>query len=88
MKKPTINTNENVNRIVKTFIKNYDYGTFIGILTCTNDSEYRKTYLQYYQVFSNGSTRQLTEYSKETHDLEKLARNFINKQEIFILWSY
>ena len=74
--------------VLKTFVKNYGYGSYIGILSHSDDSEYRKTSLNYYQVLANGTLKQISEAGKETRDLEKLARTFLNKQDVFILWTY
>jgi len=75
-------------RVLKTFVKNYGYGSFIGVLSCSNDSDWKKTYLKYYEVKTNGTLDELSQASKETYDLEKAARLFINKQNDYILWSF
>ena len=74
--------------IVQTFLKNYGSRSYIGILTNNDEQDCKKTFLNYYEVQSNGTLEELKEYSKETKQLERLARNFINKQDYFILWSY
>ena len=60
--------------IIKTFVKNYGYGSFIGILSRSNDSEWQKASLQYYQVSENCELDPIVTSGKETRDLEKLAR--------------
>lgn len=74
--------------VIKTFTKNYGYGSFIGVLSSSDDKEWRKATLKYYQVFENGTLRLEKESGKETIDLEKLARKYINSQNDFVLWTY
>lgn len=74
--------------IIKTFVKNYGYGSFIGILSRSDDSEWQKASLQYYQVSENCELDPIVTSGKETRDLEKLARVFINSQNELVLWNY
>jgi len=74
--------------VIKVFAKNYGYGSFIGILSCSSDENYKKASLHYYEVSALGRLNEITKHCKETQDLEKLARKFINSQNEFILWTY
>lgn len=73
---------------VQTFLKNYGSSSYIAILSNDDKEDCSKTFLKYYSVYADGTLKELKEYSKETKQLERLARNFINKQDYFILWSY
>lgn len=74
--------------VIKTFVKNYGYGSFIGILSRSSDENYKKASLHYYSVNALGKLTPIDVCGKETKDLEKLARIFINSQSEFILWTY
>jgi hypothetical protein len=74
--------------VIKTFVKNYGYGSFIGVLSRSSDENYKKASLHYYSVDAFGKLTIIDKCCKETQDLEKLARKFINSQSEFILWSY
>ena len=73
---------------VQSFVKNYGSLSYMAILSNDDKEDCSKTILKYYEIFADGTLNELKEYSKETVQLEKLARNFIKKQDYFFLWSY
>jgi len=75
-------------RVIKTITKSYDYGSMLGILKTSDDSEWRKVYLSYYWVSPDGILREEKLAGKETRQIEKMARTFINNQKDYFLWSY
>ncbi len=72
--------------VLHTICKNYGYGSFLGVLTYVPNENYKKVYLEYFQILPNGILLQMEVCTKETLVIEKLARKYINEKDL-ILWS-
>lgn len=61
---------------------------YMGVAnSITNDSEWRKIELRYYEILDGGVIREITSGTIETYKIEKLCRKWCNKNEL-CLWTY
>lgn len=74
-------------------LNNGSHGAYYAILQ-SDEKEYRKLYLSYFEILpGNPKAIEISFFTKETQNLEKQARKYINEYnqkhgDNFVLWSY
>ena len=69
------------------------HGSYYAVLQ-SDSVDYRKLHLTYYVIYlGSDKPEQIEDFCKETDNLEKQARKYINNinakdKESFVLWSY